>query len=58
MIFRSFSLFRFLFEFLIEFLFKNRKKGGYLPTGADMASGEAGEPTRGARDHRADATQL
>ena len=58
MIFGSFSLFRFLFDFLIEFLFKNYKKGEYLPAGADVASGEAGELTRGAWDHRADATQL
>ena len=54
MIFGSFSLF--LIFYLIEFLFKNRKNGGYLPAGADVASGEAGEPTRGARAHRADAT--
>ena len=54
--FLPFSDFYLLFK--LNFLFKNRKKGEYLPAGADVASGEAGELTRGARDHRADATRL
>ena len=42
----------------MELLFNKIVKGGYLPVGADVASGEAGEPTRGVLDHRADATWL
>ena len=50
-----------LFDFyLISMIFflKIAKRGEYLPAGADMASGEAGEPTRDAWDHRAGATRL
>ena len=59
MIFKSFSLFLiFYLSFKLNFYLVKSQKRGYLPAGADVESGEAGEPTRGARDHRADATRL
>ena len=59
MIFGSFSLFLiFILIFKLNFYLKKSQKGGFLPAGADVASGEGGELTRGARDHRADATRL
>ena len=42
----------------LNFYFKKIAKRGYLPAGADVVSGEGGELTCGARDHRADATRL
>ena len=57
--FGSFNLFPiFYLIFKLNFYFKQSQKRGYLPAGADVASGEGSELTRGARDHCADATRL
>ena len=58
--FRSFMpFFLILTDFYLismNLLFKKSQKGGSIYL--QVASGEAGELTRGARDHHADATRL
>ena len=50
------SFFSDFYLIFINIFFTKIAKRGYLPVGADVASGTGGELTRGAREHRADAT--
>ena len=55
---KFYAFFDFFYIILNQFFFtKIAKKGGLLPTSADVASGPSDEMTRGARDHRTGATR-